>query len=81
MGPGPQDLGPQDPVAPPQSLKVGPRTPLELKRVTPGPSSKFKSRTASPFFHEVIFFRMLHLFFTYLIFCLFLNKIQKRYQL
>ena len=34
VGPGPQDLGPRDPGHgtwdPPQSLKVGPRTPLKI---------------------------------------------------
>ena len=35
-GPGTQDL--------PQSLKVGPWTPLKFESGTPGPPSKFKSR-------------------------------------
>ena len=37
VGPGPRD--------PPQSLKVGPGTPLKFKSGTPGPPSKFKSGT------------------------------------
>ena len=64
---------------PPQSLKVGHRTPLKFKRGTPGPTSKFKNGTPSPFFNEFIFFRIFHRFF---IFVSFLNKIYtKKYQL
>ena len=64
VGPGPRDLGilgsgTRDP---PQSLKVGPETPLKFKSGTPGPPSKlnsrapghppkFKSGTPSPFFN------------------------------
>ena len=48
VGPGPQDPGNRDP---PQSLKVGPGTPLKFKSGTPGPPSKFKSETPSPFFN------------------------------
>ena len=44
---GAEILGPWDP----QSLKVGPVTPL-----------KFKSRTPSPFFNEFIFFRIFYIF-------------------
>ena len=33
---------------PPQSLKVGPETPLKFKNGTPGPLSKFKSGTQGP---------------------------------
>ena len=40
VGPGPRD--------PPQSLKVGPGTPLKFKSGTLGPPSKFKSRTPGP---------------------------------
>ena len=40
-----QDSGNRDP---PQSLKVGPGTPLKLKGGTSGPPSKFKSRTPDP---------------------------------
>ena len=39
------DPGPWDP---PQSLKVGPLTPLKFKSGIPGPSSKFKSGTPGP---------------------------------
>ena len=45
VGPGPQDPGTRDP---PQSLRVGPGTPLKCKSGTPGPPSKFKSRTPGP---------------------------------
>ena len=45
VGPGPRDPGPRDP---PQSLKVGPETPLKFKSGTPGPPSKFKSRIPGP---------------------------------
>ena len=50
VGLGPQDPGPQDPGTrePPQSLRVGPGTPLKFKSGTPGPSSKFKSGTPGP---------------------------------
>ena len=52
MGPGPRFVGPQDPgtwdPGPPQSLKVGPGTPLKFKSGTPGLSSKFKSGTLGP---------------------------------
>ena len=40
MDPGPQDPGTRDP-DPPQSLKIGPGTPLNFKSGTPGHSSKF----------------------------------------
>ena len=45
VGPAPRDPGPQDPGTRglPQSLKVGPGTPLKFKSRTPGPPSKFKS--------------------------------------
>ena len=80
VGPGPGVPGSRDT---PQSLKVGPGTPLKFKSETPGPPSKFKSRTPgrpskfkrrtpSPFFNEFIFFRIFHRFF---IFVSFLNKI------
>ena len=85
VGPGPQDPGNRDP---PQSLKVGPGTPLKFKSGTPGPPSKFKSGTPgpptkfksgtpSPFFNEFIFFRIFLRFFYLFIFVSFLNKIQK----
>ena len=49
VGPGPQDPGPRDPETrdpgPPQSLIVGPGTPLKIKSGAPGPISKFKSGT------------------------------------
>ena len=56
---------------PPQSLNVGPGTPLKFKSRTPGPPSKFKSEilgppskfksgTPSPFFNKFIFFRIFH---------------------
>ena len=55
VGPEPQDWGPRDLGTlgpgtwdPPQSLKVGPGTPLKFKIGTPGSSSKFKSRTSEP---------------------------------
>ena len=54
VGPGPRD--------PPQSLKVGPGTPLKFKSGTPGPPSKFKSGTPSPFFNEFILFRIFNVF-------------------
>ena len=40
----------QDPMTrdPPQSLKVGPKTPLKFKSGTPGSPSKFKSGTPGP---------------------------------
>ena len=47
VGPALRDPRPQDP-GPPQSLKVGPGTPLKFKSGTPGPPSKFKSRTPGP---------------------------------
>ena len=76
VGPGPQDPGTRDP---PQSLKVGPGTPLKCKSGTPGPPSKFKSRTPGPpskfksgtpptSFNESIFFRIFNRFLS---FCLF----------
>ena len=40
MDPGPRDPGTRDP-DPPQSLKIGPGTPLNFKSGTPGHSSKF----------------------------------------
>ena len=50
VGPGPRDLGKlgygtRDP---PQSLKLGPGTPLKFKSGTPGPPPKFKSETPGP---------------------------------
>ena len=63
-----QDSGNRDP---PQSLKVGPGTPLKFKSGTPGPPSKFKSGTPSPFFNEFIFFRIFHRFFLLIYFCVF----------
>ena len=71
VGPGPRD--------PPQSLKVGPGTPLKFKSGTPGPPSKFKSRipgppskfksgTPSPFFNEFIFFRIFNRFLSLCLF-------------
>ena len=63
---------------PPQSLKVEPHdTSSKFKGGTPGPPSKFKSETPSPFFNKFIFFRIFHLLFTDLVFLSFLNKIQK----
>ena len=52
VGPGSRDPGAwapgiRDP-EPPQSLKVGPGTPLKFKSETPGPPSKFKSGTPGP---------------------------------
>ena len=85
-----QDLGTLGPGTrdPPQSLKVGPGTPLKFKSETPGlpskfksgtpgPPTKFKSGTLSPFFSEFIFFRIFLRFFYLFIFVSFLNKIQK----
>ena len=43
----------------------------------PGPPSKFKSGTPSPFFNEFIFFRIFFHFFHLFIFVYFLNKMQK----
>ena len=45
-----QDPGTLGPTTrnPPQSLKVGPGTPLKFKSGTPGPPSKFKSRIPGP---------------------------------
>ena len=40
----------------PQSLKVGPRTPLKFKSGTPGPSSKFKSGTLLIFLHCLTYY-------------------------
>ena len=82
VGPGPQDPGNRDP---PQSLKVGPGTPLKFKSGTPGPPSKFKSATPrplqsgtpSPFFNEFFFFRIFIRFFYLFNFVSFSNKIQK----
>ena len=65
VGPGPQDPGTRDP---PQSLKVGPGTPLKFKSGTPGPPSKFKSGTPSPFFNEFIFFRIFNRFLSLCLF-------------
>ena len=47
VGPGPRNAGPgtRDP---PQSLKVGPGTPLKFKSGTPGLPSKSKSRIPGP---------------------------------
>ena len=42
VGPGPRDFGTRDP---PQSLEVGPGTPVKFKSGTPGPPSKFQSGT------------------------------------
>ena len=92
VGPGPRDPAIRDP---PQSLKVGPGAPLKFKSETPGPPSKFKSGTPGPpsslkvglpprpssSFNEFIFSEYFIVFFTYLFLCLFLNKIQKKYQL
>ena len=50
----PRDPGTRD-SGPPQSLEVGPETPL-----------KFKIGTPSPFFDEFIFFGIFLAFFTYL---------------
>ena len=47
MGPGPRDPGTRD-LGLPQSLKVGPGTPLKFKSGTPGPPLKFKSRIPGP---------------------------------
>ena len=69
VGPGPGVPGPRDT---PQSLKVGPGTPLKFKSETPGRPSRFKRRTPSPFFNEFIFFRIFHRFY---IFVSSLNKI------
>ena len=84
-GPGTSGLGARDR---PQSLKVGPGTPLNFKSGTPGPPSKFisetpgppttfKSGTPSSYFNEFIFFRIFFRFFYLFIFVSFLNKIQK----
>ena len=80
VGPGPRDLGilgsgTRDP---PQSLKVGPETPLKFKSGTLGPPSKFKSRipgppskfqsgAPAPFFNEFIFSEYFIVFY----FCVF----------
>ena len=52
VGPGPQNLAPQDAGTKdprsPQSLKMGPGTPLKFKSGTPGLPSKFKSGTPGP---------------------------------
>ena len=84
VGPGPQDPGPQDPGTrePPQSLRVGPGTPLKFKSGTPGPSSKFKSGTPgsptkfksgapSPLFNVFIFFQNISSLFLLIYFCVF----------
>ena len=47
MGPGPLDSGPGT-QEPPQSLKVGPGTPLKFKIGTLGPPSKFKKGPQDP---------------------------------
>ena len=47
VGPAPRHPGAQD-WNPPQSLKVGPGTPLKFKSGTPGPLLKFKSETPGP---------------------------------
>ena len=76
VGPGPRD--------PPQSLKVGPGAPLKFKSGTPGPPSSLKvglPPRPSSSFNEFIFSEYFIVFFTYLFLCLFLNKIQKKYQL
>ena len=69
VGPGPRDPGPRDP---PQSLKVGPETPLKFKIGTPRPPSKFKSGTPDLSLMNPFLFRIFHRFF---IFVSFLNKI------
>ena len=61
LGPGTRD--------PPQSLEVGPETPL-----------KFKIGTPSPFFDEFIFFGIFLRFFYLFIFAFFLNKINCEWQ-
>ena len=50
VGPGPRDPGPWDPRTrdPPQTLKVGPGTPLKFKSGTAGPPSKFEGRIPGP---------------------------------
>ena len=71
LGPGTRDH--------PQSLKVGPGTPLKFKSGTAGAPSKFKSGTPSPFFNKLIksfFSEYLIAFFTHFILS-FLNTIQK----
>ena len=50
VGPGPRD--------PPQSLKVGPVTPLRYKSGTSRPPSNFKGGTPSSLFNEFIFFQI-----------------------
>ena len=57
--PGLRDQGPWD---------LGPGTPSNFKSRTPGPSSKIKSETFSPFFNLFIFFLNISSFFSYLIF-------------
>ena len=52
-------------------VKVGPGS------RDPGPPSKFKSGTSSPFFNEFIFSRIFFHFFYLFIFVYFLNKMQK----
>ena len=63
----------------PQSLKVGPGTPLKFQSGTAGAPSKFKSGTPSPFFNKLMksfFSEYLIAFFTHFILS-FLNTIQK----
>ena len=74
--PGPRDSGTRDP---PQSLKVGPGTPLKFKSGTPvhlskfksripGPLSKFKGGIPSSFFNEFISFRIFNRFLSLCLF-------------
>ena len=79
VGPGPRDLRTLEPRTRdrPQSLKVGPGTPLKFTSGTPGPPTKFKSGTPSPCFNEFIFFRIFLRFFYLFIFVSFLNKVHK----
>ena len=67
---GPRDSGPWDPGTrePPQSLKVGPGTPLKFKSETLGPPSKFKSGTPSPFFNKFIFSEYFIVFLSFSLF-------------
>ena len=90
MGPGPRDPGPPDAGTryPPQSLKMGPGTPLKFKRGTPGPLQNLKVGSQGPLqslkvgpahlsLMNSLFFRLFIRFFYLFVFLSFLNKIQK----
>ena len=67
---GPGTLGPET-QDPPQSLKVGPETPLTLKSGNPGPPSKFKIGTPTHLSLMNSFFSEYFIVFLLIYFCVF----------